>query len=181
MGSARTTSDAELLASDVGSDFGEFYSRHVDGVAAYLGRRVRRGDLVLDLTAEAFARALERREQFDPARGPAIAWLLTIAHSLLVDTVRVRRVAADARRRLAMEPRFLDDEGIAAIERRTSGSLEQALELLPPEQRDAVRRRVLDEETYPEIASDIEVSEQVVRQRVSRGLSTLRRLAKESS
>jgi hypothetical protein len=39
---------------------------------------------VLDLVAETFARALERRAQFDPQRGPAVAWLPSIAHSLLV-------------------------------------------------------------------------------------------------
>lgn len=180
MASTRT-SDAELLRSDAGADFGTFYSRNVDLVAAYFGRRVQRGDLVLDLTSETFARALERRTQFDPDRGPAIAWLLVIARSLLIDTIRARRVADDGRRRLAMEPRVLNDEGIAAIERRVDRGLESALDLLPESQREAVRRRVLEDETYLEIANDISVSEQVVRQRVSRGLAALRRFVKEPS
>jgi RNA polymerase sigma-70 factor (ECF subfamily) len=43
-----------------------------------------------------------------------------------------------------------------------------------------VRRRVLAEDDYATIAADLECSEAVVRQRVSRGLATLRRTSKES-
>jgi RNA polymerase sigma-70 factor (ECF subfamily) len=46
---------------------------------------------------------------------------------------------------------------------------------LPADQREAVRRRVLDEADYPTIASELECSEAVVRQRVSRGLAALRK------
>jgi RNA polymerase sigma-70 factor (ECF subfamily) len=52
----------------------------------------------LDLVAETFARAFERREQFDPSRGAAILWLLAIANNLLVDAVRRGRVADESRR-----------------------------------------------------------------------------------
>jgi RNA polymerase sigma-70 factor (ECF subfamily) len=48
------------------------------------------------------------------------------------------------------------------------------LDGLPAEQRDAVRERVLEERDYPEIAARLRCSEQVVRKRVSRGLTALR-------
>lgn len=48
------------------------------------------------------------------------------------------------------------------------------LDGLPPEQRDAVRARVLDERGYPDIALAAETSESVIRKRVSRGLAGLR-------
>lgn len=51
---------------------------------------------------------------------------------------------------------------------------------LPAEQRDAVLARVVAERSYTQIAADLEVSEAVVRQRVSRGLGVLRgRLGEE--
>ena len=50
------------------------------------------------------------------------------------------------------------------------------LALLPDEQREAVRERVLRERGYDEIAVDAGVPEATVRKRVSRGLATLRRL-----
>ena len=52
--------------------------------------------------------------------------------------------------------------------------LDRPLAQLPAVQRDAIRARVLDERSYTEIASEIDCSEAVVRQRVHRGLSRLR-------
>jgi RNA polymerase sigma-70 factor (ECF subfamily) len=50
---------------------------------------------------------------------------------------------------------------------------------LPAEQRDAVLARVVDERPYPEIAAEMNCSELLVRQRVSRGLRQLRAQIKE--
>jgi RNA polymerase sigma factor (sigma-70 family) len=163
--------DAELLEDD----FGAFYERHVTTVTAYVARRASRPDLTFDLVAETFARALEHRARYEPRRGPAAAWLLGIAHNLIVDAVRRGRVADAARLRLGMTPIALDDEQLERIVERGNTELGQALANLPESQREAVLRRVLAEQEYPEIAERVGCSEQVVRQRVSRGLAALRR------
>jgi RNA polymerase sigma factor (sigma-70 family) len=49
-----------------------------------------------------------------------------------------------------------------------------AVDGLPPNERDAVRARVLNERAYSEIAIQLDCSESVIRQRVSRGLARLR-------
>lgn len=49
-----------------------------------------------------------------------------------------------------------------------------ALETLPGEQRQAIEARVVHEREYLEIAQELRCSEALVRQRVSRGLRTLR-------
>jgi RNA polymerase sigma factor (sigma-70 family) len=46
---------------------------------------------------------------------------------------------------------------------------------LPPDQREAVRARVLEDLDYRELAARLRVSPAVARKRVSRGLHTLRR------
>ena len=46
--------------------------------------------------------------------------------------------------------------------------------MLPPDQLEALRLRVIDERDYDEIARELRCSEAVVRKRVSRGLATLR-------
>jgi RNA polymerase sigma factor (sigma-70 family) len=163
--------DAELLADD----FGAFYERHVDTVTAYLSRRTRRPDLTFDLVAETFARALEHRIRYDPRRGPAIAWLVGIARNLLLDAARRGRVADAARVKLGMAPIALDDEALERIEARGRIDVAASLARLPESQREAVVRRVLDEQDYDAIAAEIGCSESVVRQRVSRGLAALRR------
>lgn len=179
---ASERNDEELLTSERAEDFGELYERTYPIVRAYLRRRTGpRPDLVLDLVAETFARALERREQFDPGRGAAVAWLLAIASHLLVDAVRRGRVADRSRRRLGMERIEVDDDQLALVERESASGLQQTLTRLPAEQREAVERRVLQEESYAAIAERLGCSEQVVRKRVSRALSTLKRTGEETA
>lgn len=67
------------------------------------------------------------------------------------------------------------------VERESASDLQRALDRLPAEQREAVERRVLQEEPYAAIAERLGCSEQVVRKRVSRALSTLRRISKETT
>jgi len=52
--------------------------------------------------------------------------------------------------------------------------LEALLAELPAEQREAVVARVIEERSYEEIGSELQCSPSVVRQRVSRGLRSLR-------
>jgi RNA polymerase sigma factor (sigma-70 family) len=175
-------SDEELLAGGGAHEFALLYERRYPLIRGYLRRRVgSHPDLVLDLVAETFARALERRRQFDPRRGTAVGWLLGIARHLLLDAVREGHVADVSRRRLGMERIVLADEQLEMIERKSSCELERSLRALPQEQREAIERRVLAEEPYAAIAARIGCSEQVVRKRVSRGLATLRRKMRQTA
>ena len=173
---ART--DHDLLVAGDPDAFAEVYRRHVDWVLGYLQRRLRDPELAFDVCAEVFASALVARRRFRPrdATGEANVWLLRIARNKLVDAVRGGRAADEARRRLALEPISLEDEDIRRIEQLSDAPAVLALlDELPGEQRDAVTARVIEEREYEEIAAELDVSEAVVRKRVSRGLGGLRR------
>jgi RNA polymerase sigma factor (sigma-70 family) len=167
-------SDADLLASDAAPDFGRFYDRHVDAVLSFVGRRTREPQEMFDIAAETFARALEYREQYDSARGPAIGWLLGIARNLIIDAARRGQIEATSRLRLGMTAVQLDDEQLEMVAERGRVGLRAALGMMSGEQREAVIRRVVLDESYAVIAGDLRCSEQVVRKRVSRGLEALR-------
>jgi RNA polymerase sigma-70 factor (ECF subfamily) len=172
--------DDELLEAarrGDGEAFAAFYRRHRDLVLAYLRRRVRDPELAYDLAAETFAAALIGVRRYEPGRGPAAAWLLGIARNKLLESLRRGRVEAAARRRLRHEPIAIGDEDLLAVEERAAAgtaALERLLATLPDDQRAAIRARVLDEREYADIAAELRTSPQVVRQRVSRGLKTLR-------
>jgi RNA polymerase sigma-70 factor (ECF subfamily) len=166
--------DAELLGSGAASEFGSFYDRHVNAVTAFVGTWAVRPEVVFDLVAETFARALEHRDQYDPGKGPAVAWLLGIARSLMIDSARRGRVEAASRQRLGMAAVELDDEQLELVADRAKLDLSSALGSIAAEQREAVIRRVVLEQSYGAIAADLRCSEQVVRKRVSRGLAALR-------
>src|SRR4051794_8155771 len=157
-------SDVDLLTSHTPEDFGEFYGRHATAVTAYLARRTRKPDLIFDLVAETFARALEHRRSYDPRKGAAVAWLFGIARNLMVDAERRGQVADAARVRLGMEPVALDDEQIERIVQRSRTDLIAALAQLPESQRIAVIRRVMGEQDYDVIAGHVGCSPQLVRQ-----------------
>lgn len=169
--------DADLLAAgpDEPEAFGAFYRRHVGAVLAYARRRTGAADLAFDLTAEVFAAALEARTRYRPTHPTAAPWLYGIARHKAAESARRGRIEDQARRRLGMEPVELTDEALTLVEEAQAAEpLALALDGLPPAERDAVRARVLDELDYEEIATALRCSQQVVRKRVSRGLSRLR-------
>jgi RNA polymerase sigma factor (sigma-70 family) len=155
--------------------FAVFYRRHVPALIGYFLRRTRDAELAADLTAETFAAALDGCHRFRPEKGPAVAWLYGIARRQLAHAQRRGAVEDRARRRLGMAPLELDDAALEAVEAAAdAGAVREALAALPPDQRDAVRSRVLDEREYADIALRAQTSESVVRKRVSRGLAGLR-------
>jgi RNA polymerase sigma factor (sigma-70 family) len=169
--------DDELLAATPARPeaFAAFYRRHERLVLGYFMRRTRNAELAADLTAETFAAALDTVRRFDAARGPALAWLFGIARNQLRRAHEKRRVEDRARRRLGIPPTVLDDDALERIQRLGEEARVVALlDLLPADQRHAVRARVIDERPYEQIAAEIRCSPSVVRQRVSRGLNTLR-------
>ena len=121
-----------------------------------------------------FARALEHRLQYDASKGPAVAWLLGIAHNLMIDSARRGQVESESRERLGIGRVELDDQQLEVIADRADVELRDALASLEAVEREAVIRRVVLEESYRAIAADLRCSEQVVRKRVSRGLARLR-------
>ena len=168
-------SDEALLAGTDPAGFEEFYGRHVDTLLGFFARRTRDAELAADLTAETFAAALSGRRRFDAGHGSAVGWLFGIAMKKLADAQRRGYADKKARRRLGMERIDLTDADIARIDRLGESTAASALvEALAPDQREAIRAHVLDERSYADIAADIEVSEAVVRKRVSRGLKTVR-------
>ena len=171
-------SDAELLfrARSDASAFLSFYDRYEAAVVGYFARRVD-PETAADLTAEVFASALHAAPRYRSTQATAAGWLFTIAHNTLAKSTRKHRVDARARWRIGIRDAvsFQTDE-LDRVEALASsdGWLTGLLEQLPRDQAEAVRARVLDERSYPEIAAELETSELVIRKRVSRGLATLR-------
>jgi RNA polymerase sigma-70 factor (ECF subfamily) len=167
-------SDDQLLcaAHRDGASFAAFYRRHERAMLAFFLRRTGDAELAADLTAEVFAAVLLACRRYRPGGAPATAWLFGIAQNKLADSRRRGRVEDAARRRLGMAPLVLDDGDLRRVEE--CAGADALLDALPGDERDAVRARVLDEQSYAEIAGRLECSQAVVRKRVSRGLARLR-------
>jgi RNA polymerase sigma-70 factor (ECF subfamily) len=180
-----TLSDAELLELTVDDPdaFGAFYDRFEEELLAFFMRATRRADLAADLTAEVFAAALSSARLFRTELGSARGWLFGIARHELADTWQRGRVEDRARRRLGLEPMTLSDEALERIDElgACGGGALRLLEDLPDDQRIAVGGRVIQERSYDELARSLSCSQSVVRQRVSRGLRSLRERLEQTS
>jgi RNA polymerase sigma factor (sigma-70 family) len=182
MGPNDSRGDADLLASTAHERdaFAVFYRRYVDNVFAFFITRTGQPELAADLTAETFAAALGSARGYRGGGAPnAGPWLFQIAHNKLRDSQRRGRVADRARRDLDMEPIELSEVELDRVMERLDFAaheewLRELLSELPAPQRQAILARVVEEQSYSEIAADLKCSESVVRQRVSRGLTQLR-------
>lgn len=177
--------DDVVLAAAAGERqaFAVFYRRHEPAILTYFRRRTGNAEVAADLTAEVFAAALQACRRYRPGEAPASAWLFGIAQHTLARSRRRGVVEDRARRRLGMAPIQLEDEDLARIDPLATGDepASALLGMLPADQQAAIRARVLDEQSYDEIAHSLRCSPAVARKRVSRGLAQMRReLGKET-
>ncbi|MGO9960045.1 MAG: RNA polymerase sigma factor [Solirubrobacteraceae bacterium] len=176
-------SDGDLLAAIAAGDgiaFDAFYARYLPVVVAYLVRETRDREAAADLAAEVFAAVLLASGRYRDDGGPAVGWVVGIARNKLRVSRRRGRIESRARERLGFAPVVLADADLERVERLADAGRALALiDSLPEHERDAVRRRVLEEQGYEQIARELRCSELVIRKRVSRGLARLRERLEE--
>jgi RNA polymerase sigma factor (sigma-70 family) len=159
--------------------FVALYRREGELVLRFCARRVLDAETAVDLCAETFAQAFRSRGGFrGTTEVEARAWLLTIARRQVARYLKKGALDRRARDALGMQTPRLQDGDAEEIERRAGlGPLREALaeELLQlgGDQREALRLRVVEDLSYPEVASSLGVTEATARARVSRGLRAL--------
>lgn len=158
----------------------ELYDRHAEAILAFLVRRTWDPETAVDILAETFALALEGRHRFRGCdRDAAGAWLYGIARHELADHFRRDGAQRRALARLGIERRPLTDSEYERIEELAGsselrGRVAEELGVLPLDQREAVRLRVVEEQGYETLARTLDISQDTARARVSRGLQALR-------
>jgi RNA polymerase sigma-70 factor (ECF subfamily) len=151
------------------ADFERLYEAEAQGLFGFLVYRTGDRALAEDLLADTFERALRSRKRYDRRRGPAKAWLYTIALNLLRD--HARRAAAEGRavERVGPSASAVDP---APVEDRDA--VQRALRVLSPEEREAIALRFGAELTVPEMAEALGEPLTTVEGRVYRALRKLR-------
>ena len=170
-------SDTELLLASRAdpATFVELYRRHAEDLLRYFARRTLDPEAAAELTAETFAEAFASRRNYRDTGVNGVAWVYGIARHQLSRFYRTGSIEARARENLGMPVRDLPAEDYERIEELVDlapikEALVEALATLGAEQRDALQLRVIDELSYPDVASRLGCAEAAARQRVSRGL-----------
>jgi RNA polymerase sigma factor (sigma-70 family) len=170
-------SDTELLLASRAdpATFVELYRRHAEDLLRYFARRTLDPEAAAELTAETFAEAFASRRNYRDTGVNGVAWVYGIARHQLSRFYRTGSIEAKARGSLGMNVRELPAEDYERIEELVDlapikEALVEALATLGAEQRDALQLRVIEELSYPDVASRLGCAEAAARQRVSRGL-----------
>lgn len=126
---------------------------------------------------EVFLQIWKTSSRFDPTRGSALSWIMTIAHRRAVD--RVRATAAQRRRDVNGTVRSLNtpsdqiaEPAHATIEAATR--IRGTLAVLPPTQRQAVELAYFGGHTHHEVAQLLQIPLGTARTRIRDGLTRLR-------
>ena len=172
--------DAQLLlASRTDPEaFTALYRRHAEALLRFFARRTLDPEAAAELTAETFAQAFASRSTYRDQGVDGVAWLYGVARHQLGRFFRNGRVDAEARRRLGMPERPIPPEDFDRIEELVDfepirKALVEAIDELPATQQDALRLRILDGNSYSDVARALSCTEINARQRVSRGLRQL--------
>jgi len=149
---------------------------------AYALNLTRNHEEALELTQEAFYRALKSEHQYDGKRSPT-PWLLRILRNAYFDrrrNARIRRTCSledlQGDREGSYEPEGRDREPVdELLVLETASSVRETLGALRPAHREALRLRHLKGLSYAEIAETTRTPVGTVRSRLSRAMEAFRR------
>ena len=123
-----------------------------------------------EIAQTVFAEAAARLDAFKPGASPVLAWLFTVAQRRLIDAARQR-----CRRE---QPLSLDVIEVAAPEpnygSEVADALRGALTALPPLQRQAVVLRLINGQSFADVAQRTGSTEAACKMRFTRGIAAVR-------
>lgn len=156
--------------------FARLYDATASRVHGLALRVVRDPAQAEEVTQEAFLEIWRTAGRYDPARGSAVAWLLTITHRKAVD--RVRSAEASSRRETTYEQRQQavdhDSTAEAAESSLDAHRVRHALQALTEVQREAVGLAFFGGYTHTEVATMLDLPVGTAKTRIRDGLIRLR-------
>lgn len=157
--------------------FAELYDRTCARVFGLVLRVLHDPGYAEETTQEVYLQIWRMAANFDPAKGSAVTWLMTLAHRRAVD--RVRAEQAHALREVAYGTSTLGnefDEVTEEVGRRLEQQAVRAgLATLTETQREAISLAYFGGRTYAEVAEYLGVGLPTVKSRIRDGLTRLKK------
>lgn len=150
----------------------ELFALHHGEIYAYILRMVRDADVAADFAQDTFIKAYKAQNSLED-RTKARAWLYQIAHRVVLDEMRRRRI-------VRFMPWTGENYGAApsaehlAMEMRLSGPLARALARIPERQRAALLLAEVNDLTGLELADALGISHVAARALLTRARESLR-------
>jgi RNA polymerase sigma-70 factor (ECF subfamily) len=154
--------------------FGRLYDELLTPVADYLTRRVASPQDAEDLVATVFHRLLKNLARFDPSRGSALGWALTIARHALIDHLRQTRETVPVEDLADVLAGSWQDPLEGLIRTEQADRILARLGEMPAATREMVALHYTQGLRLKDIGDLLGLSEDAVKQRLSRARRELR-------
>ncbi|MFK7959481.1 MAG: RNA polymerase sigma factor [Phycisphaerales bacterium] len=170
--------DHELVAAANAGDRGAFdalYARHRDWTLGLAGRHTGDEELALDVMQDAWLWLLRKFPGFELR-----AHVKSVLYPVVVHLARDARARRRTRRAMRLDAAAAAEPAAATPERtgddaaRTANALAAAIDRLPPETRDALILRYVDELSLADISVALQIPVGTVKSRLHNGLRRLR-------
>lgn len=156
--------------------FAEPYDRTAPRVFGLVKRLLRDHAQSEEVTQEIYLEVWRSAPRYEPTRGSAISWMLTMAHRRAVDRVRSSQSSRDRDERIGIRDLDTDFDSVAetAEIRLESARVEAALARLTQLQRQAVTLAYFGGYSHSEVAAMLKVPIGTVKTRLRDGMIRLR-------
>ncbi|MFR0636949.1 ECF RNA polymerase sigma factor SigK [Glutamicibacter soli] len=176
-----TAAPEELLRRIAGGDeraFEQFYDCLAPRVYGLVRRLLRDEAQSEEILQEVFVQAWQHAARFDPARGSAAGWLLTLAHRRTVDRIRSSQASRERDLRMGLQEIGTEYNDVEenAILHDESRRIVQALKRLSEAQRAAIELAYFGGYTHHEVADLLKIPVGTAKTRIRDGMIKLRDL-----
>jgi RNA polymerase sigma-70 factor (ECF subfamily) len=156
--------------------FSQLYEMLAPRVFGLARRVVRDPAQAEEVAQEALVEVWRTAARFDPAKGSATSWVLTITHRRAVDRVRSAQAGADRERRVvaASGETPYDDVVETVTSNLEQQQVRRCLKGLTDLQREAITLAYYDGFTYREVAEKLDTALPTIKTRMRDGLIRLR-------
>ena len=184
-------SDNELIEAYLSGNtaaVAEIVNRYKRKVYTYIYYRIRNKEIVADLFQETFIKvfnSLNENKYFDEGKFPA--WILRIAHNLVVDYIRkesrLKCVNVDSYDYDLLNNKKISDKNTeeAIVEQEINADIRKLLDYLPEPQREVVIMRYFFGMSFKEIAEETNVSINTALGRMRYALLNLKKIIKHNN
>jgi len=167
-------SEAELVHQAIAGDpaaFGHLYELYLDRIYQYIYYRVGCPTDAEDLTEQVFLKAWEAMPRYREQGVPFSAWLYRLAHNLVVDFHRTRKVEDELQETVLDRQAGPDEQ----LERQlTAAQLAEAIQRLTPDQQQVILLRFVQGLDHESVARVMQRNAAAVRALQHRALIALR-------
>ena len=152
--------------------FAFLYDRYIQKIYRFVYYKVFDKEAAEDIVSEAFIKAFDRINTYDPGKGSLSSWLYRIARNAVIDYYRGRKETANIEDAFGLG---FDERLAEKLDAKESfEKIAAYLETLSPKQREIIILRIWEELPYKEIAEIVGGSEGSAKMMFLRSIKEIR-------